>query len=677
MLEAVKRGYNDDNLTIPLLGSFKILWDHNSTKVGSKLSKDTLRSLIDKTIAYLQTLSPPKWPMGLELSRSQSAMLKTFFSKVQDGDNLEGNLHRRIDSNQHVYWRCQKHAQQGQRQDALARLGDFVRSHGGQVDTQQSALRVNLTSITEAGHFITLLSRTKYIFSISIKLCWEPTRLDFEKLCQNIAKAESVSLEIDGVALDTHSCEHVEHMTNVFANSIVPATSLQIVTLLSFPQPRHRLIFTGGCSLQSALSTPQEYSWMELRSELSKFRVLCSVAREVSNCTAASEELRSALAKHGFADVTAITLHQEHWDATCDLEKGKVVSMNLFTADYDTSLVYVGALQKLAVHTTDPDFGNELDRIVQANTRIDHLNVLIAGGNETGHVAEYITRIWENTTESLQLTLFERTAGEHSRTFAQVEFDGKNCNWVDLTKGELASKDFQDCPALSQHQAQGIHSKTKFVQWKCDYAPQLRTDNAASVLDLACRQHPWVLTSFVLDISCLSLASLGCVQNILRQSHLDHLTVMCTPVDLTLSESIAETLQAVQWPTLKSLLLFGHHIDEWIQLWATSSETQVALIDPSTGPHLLRVHLQAAGSVPQLLSHASVLFIHWLIQSSPLVEMYFQRVLLQDKRDWGLIVESVEPLLLEALGLCQESTAQLMDTGEAWEVFQVKFEVAE
>lgn len=674
ILDAVKRGYSDENIDIPCLGTFQILWTHGPKKTDSKLSKDTLRLLVDKAIAYFRKLPPPESRSDLKLSRSQSAMVKTFLN-VQDGDNTEGNLHRHIEPSQYVYWRCQAHAQQNTNLESLSGIESFVRSHRGHVDVQQSTLKVELRSYADAELFTTLLTSTKHVFNISIKLYWEPTQLQLSQLCRDIAKTKSVSLEIDGVILKTHTQNQVQDMASFFGNNILRTTTIPILTLLNTPQPQRRYIYTGTCALETALTTtPQEYNWPELRSDLNKFSVLFSVAQSTSNCVSASKELRSALINRGLPDVNVVRIHEAQWEATCEIENGTPVVMTLFNADYDTSLVNVGALERLTVDIPDPEFASELDSIVRANAALERLIVRVLGGDELFQVSESIARFWKNATDMFHVTLYERIADRGDRAFVQVGFDGKNCDWVDPFKRCVSP---EDCPSYPQHQAEGFPTEIFIQQWECDHVPLLRSDNSAFVLDWASRQFPWVLTSLVLDVSGLSKVGLGSVESVLRQSHLDHLTVMCTPVDPALSEYIAETLQAVQWPTLKSLLLFGGHIDEWIQLWATSSETQVVMNNSSTGPHLLRVYLQAAGSASQLLSHTSVLFIHRLIQSSPLAEMYFQRVLLQDKRDWGIIVESIEPLLLEALGLCQGSTTQLMDVREAWELFQAKFEIAE
>ncbi|KAF9280741.1 hypothetical protein BGZ74_002528, partial [Mortierella antarctica] len=102
LLLVVKRGYSDDTYDIPSLDTCTILWKRDA-HLGGNLTKNTIRNLIDKTIAHIQEISPPKWIMEPGLTRSQSAAIKGYLD-VQKGDSAEGDLHRYIDSKQHVSW---------------------------------------------------------------------------------------------------------------------------------------------------------------------------------------------------------------------------------------------------------------------------------------------------------------------------------------------------------------------------------------------------------------------------------------------------------------------------------------------------------------------------------------------------------------------------------------------
>lgn len=85
------------------------------------------------------------------------------------------------------------------------------------------------------------------------------------------------------------------------------------------------------------------------------------------------------------------------------------------------------------------------------------------------------------------------------------------------------------------------------------------------ILNTATQQHPSVLL-FTLDISQLSRLGLAPVEKVFGRSSLEQLKIAWTPVNPSLSDSIARVLGSVR-STLKSLVFSGSHIDAWIRLW--------------------------------------------------------------------------------------------------------------
>lgn len=81
-----------------------------------------------------------------------------------------------------------------------------------------------------------------------------------------------------------------------------------------------------------------------------------------------------------------------------------------------------------------------------------------------------------------------------------------------------------------------------------------------------------MLNSFALDVSSLSQAGFGFVQNILRRSQLEHFHIVCSSLDPDLIEFIPHLLSSLNWSTLKSLELSGDEIDAWIQLWVLAQQ---------------------------------------------------------------------------------------------------------
>ncbi|KAG0025468.1 hypothetical protein BGZ81_007126 [Podila clonocystis] len=84
--------------------------------------------------------------------------------------------------------------------------------------------------------------------------------------------------------------------------------------------------------------------------------------------------------------------------------------------------------------------------------------------------------------------------------------------------------------------------------------------------------------------------------------------------------------------------------------------------------------VRGSRSTAQEISHSSVLAIGSLVYMSPLVELHFENVQLQDKRDWALVIESMNPSHLETFSLCKSSANQLLSTAGAVDVFFSRFE---
>jgi hypothetical protein len=156
-------------------------------------------------------------------------------------------------------------------------------------------------------------------------------------------------------------------------------------------------------------------------------------------------------------------------------------------------------------------------------------------------------------------------------------------------------------------------------------------------------------TSFHLDIAHLSHLALVHAENVLSRSfNLDCLYVSCSSVEASLSNSTAQVLGSVSWATLKSLVLYGDNINEWIRLCANVDASQL---------HSFEV--RGVGSTPLHLFHSSALFLQKLVVASPIVTLRIENIILQDKDDWMPIIKSVDPSSLKNFKLCRDSKSQL------------------
>lgn len=613
LLKIFKHGYSSTSYEIPPLDTFKILENCDSSVMGGHLTKNTIGPLLDKAITYLQVLSLPKWKT-LGPNRSQIAAIKAHLD-VQGGP-AEGNLFRYIDPKQDVYWICHKHASQYMDQVSLDKLKNFVLGLRGCFDIQQATLRVDLGSVAEASQFLTLLIGANYTFDIAIKLNWKATQSYVKELCQDIAKTRTIILDIDGITLDNHPQDRVQFATNLFAN-IMKGTELRLIALRNYPRPQEQCVYTGKRSLQSTSLARAEsgHSWVELKADMKAFGETGSNAQEALDCnTTAAREMQAVAAKHGISDSAIFSIINDNWSAVFDLKQGVFVEAYSRDRACPKAMLTCGSLRRFTMDIYDQEFDYGYFRKLQSNTSLQELNISYHAHNLL-HDAEQIVMIWCGSSSPLRLTLFDRMMNHRGRVVAQLAIQG--CYHETQTDSPLPRKRLNTSADIV------------ILQWDCDQVFSPLTDNFASFLDVATQQHPSVLSLFTLDISWLSRVGLAAVCNILGRSSLEHLTVLCTAFDPNKSDSVSQVLGSVNWSTLKSLVVSGEYINDWIELWPSV-----------TAPLLLSLVIQGVRSA-QELSHASVLFVHKLVFASPMVELTFKNVQLQDYCDWALMPSTV------------------------------------
>ncbi|KAF9381044.1 hypothetical protein CPC16_010039 [Podila verticillata] len=144
-----------------------------------------------------------------------------------------------------------------------------------------------------------------------------------------------------------------------------------------------------------------------------------------------------------------------------------------------------------------------------------------------------------------------------------------------------------------------------------------------------------VLKTFTLNIMALSEPDPALVQKIMSLCILEELRIECPPFDPRLSASTAQVLASVRWTILEHLKLIGDNISEWIQLLPNIKT-----------PRLQSLSIQGSERVEQTLDHSCVLFLEQCIRVSPLMELRFSHIQLQDRLDWARLFQSMDPSLV-------------------------------
>lgn len=620
ILMMVKHGFSNGDHHIPPLETGQILWNCQSGTAENCLSRQNIGVLVDKALDYFHKMLPLTWISKVNLEASETRAIKDYLSVPHD-DNGQGGLYRYFRDNSFIYWECQSHALRNANHESLSTLKELIEGYGGRFDLQQASLHLELCSVQQAIGFRKHFKRIRHKFDVSFKLVLETSRQFLEEFLQGIAKDNAATLEVDGVTLAIHPQDHIEFGYDMFSR-LLHNSELQMVTVLDYPRPQDRALYIGVipgyvCALRFRFSGhPMGIQWQRLKVDLTEFlETFLGVGHDGSGTerdpTAVPIELRAHMDRHGLIDVTEVSFHAHQlWFGRFDCDSGEVLQLQLHNTDFPKTLTS-GSLRKLTVDFMDRDFTEQpLESILLSNKWLQELDLLICEHEIFRQIERFIT-LWARRSTPFLLTLFERTTDHRGRVLAQVAFGG-------LENEPSATQDL--LPTIV------------FRQWDCDHFSGKMSDSTAALLDLATRHHPSVLKFFTFAISELTPSGLGSLQNILRRSSLERLRIHCSDVPPHFSRNICNALHSIQWVSLRSLVLYGDQVGEWIELWAVNVKNTRTVL-----PQLLSLEIAGSGTSPQQISHEGALLLHQWIHSSPLVEMGLENVCLHDGRDVGFI----------------------------------------
>ncbi|KFH65127.1 hypothetical protein MVEG_08608 [Podila verticillata NRRL 6337] len=618
----------------------KLLHIYESVNSGRRVADDNIGSLIDKAITYLQRLLPPFfWILKMHLNEAAHKDIVKYLD-IQDGDNGLGCLYREAVT---MLWTCSMHPGGEQlRNSHISNLIEYVMDRGGAIDIPRAELKIKLLSRTESERFCTLLQGAGRRFVMSIKLEWEVSNWDLEEFIRGVKDQESLSL--DGVTLGSLAKSHIDFEVDRRADPILRA-NLPLFILVNYPRPKEQVMYVknrgDGIGLHSRVVQRSEANWIQMNREMSE---LCEPAfgEKQWTCTdlvALSKRLKVLLLSYGHPLVNDITMHSHSWHGRFDLNKSTFVDAQLLDALFPKTLIAAGSLRLLTLNFLEQGFDiSELADFLYGNPQLEKINIMVRETDGLSQIDNFM-KSRENLSSTHYLTLLECTKDSTGREVVGIVFHGPSSEC--LSSATLNHKAARQLNTARQPREHLWPSEFEVLKWVYDHVSSPLSDISASIIDVASNQHSSVLCFFTLNVSPLTSKGLFSVREILRRSRLAHLRIESMRFDPNLEGDIRQVLGAVQWPPLKSLVLTGDNIDEWLQLWAAIEDQHAEDHTSLFSLQLRHLEIRATGKAQQSLSHTSVLFLHQVIYSDPSVEFCLENMQFQEKYDSALITDAL------------------------------------
>ncbi|KAI9239600.1 MAG: hypothetical protein BYD32DRAFT_410711 [Podila humilis] len=607
LLEMVKHGFSTGAYRVPSLDSFDILRNCRGDPVHHQITESNIESLVCQAIAYIQKLSPLPRPRRLLDSR-ETNHIRTFI-KLEEDDNGLGGLYRTVYSvsGSPLRWLCTVHSLEYHETRSLEK---YVSTRQGTFNQQLSTIDIPLTSTFQATTFAQELKNSHRVFGITLRLTWNVSVAEFQGILRTISRSGAVTVQIDGINPDT--CQRLFNPLETDFGDV------QLVTLLNYPRPFEHHIYLrniDGFVHCLHLSSIGECDWQDALRVLESSREFLANWREhparmdtiLHDLSVASSSL-DALDLKGIGFLDRRTKETQGWLRVQDGAVLGVTEATLPNDAFPESLLECGTMLRLRIQTPHSAYVRDLRRLFGLNLKLGCLEFPVQDGSIFRYL-DPVLRMMPKGPAKLQVDLFENRENDEMRV-ARLVIEAMD------TKGSAY-------PAV-----------TDILEWKCSHVTGIEGVGGATVLDMATLRFPSVLVSLSLDITALTEQGLICVRNIFLRSSLEQLRVRCTKFGPVLYKHLGMALGAIPWLTITSFALHSADIDTWFYLWA-----KVEDISTSTNLfRLLNFELFGAGAAAPPLSHATILSIHNLIYSAPLLQLGLESIYLPQEQDWGLII---------------------------------------
>ncbi|KAF9293551.1 hypothetical protein BGZ74_011653 [Mortierella antarctica] len=416
---------------------------------------------------------------------------------------------------------------------------------------------------------------------------------------------------------DLTRIHNFENEEDLFVDTVGSST-LQLVTLLNYPQPSEQYLClgrTGSDVFGLQLSLPAElphFDWFNMRMTLERGLARIGKKTHMSLIQPSLQEVFRQLVLEKDLNVRGIDLFEPEskmWQGRLGVQRGVVIGLSDTIAPSKMirrSLLEYGTLRALRLRTQDSVDIPYLHSLIELNPGLQYLDIPA----QEVRIFKYLGPLWsKGVSGQLQVVPRELSAENTLHRIASLVVGTS----LSDSSGSIVSV--------------GLHV-VDVSRWQSQYVSGLRADQDARVLDTATLKFPSVVASLTLNLSAFTRPGLSSIQ---------------------------------KWPTIKSLILIGVKIDDWIRVWTELGNIFGA--SPGLGPRLSCFDIVGTDSgVP--LSRFSALSLHRLVYSSNLGEVCLENIQLQDDGDWDLIIGAFDFATLKSLSFLNSplfNTATLVD----------------
>lgn len=639
---------------------------------------DSATDVLDDIWGFVQNWLPQQYRPRIWMNGPETRQIQSFLHLL-DGDNGMGGLLQTLYPfhDNPARWLCPGHAFEHSSVEAINKL---IRSEGGQiraqgvtantqhwhtilpqpgvapcgflihqnewhVDLQLGAIAVSLSTPQHVRRFTHLLADTKRTFDLTIHLAWGPTRTDIKEVLLQLVDCKIRVLEIDATNLNFLRHSPLEYTRDLFVEHVEKAMWRpgQFLVLLGHPQESQSYMYLGVAGPMVygfVLGSPTDkcsVDWWDVQNKLYKFyRDLVDTRQSTEVLTRRMVELSAIVAPLmplGLQGVDLFTFWTGFWGVRFGVEdgaiRGAVASATPFLTFRLTDFVHA-TLRRVIVQYNMPAAMELLYLTMDRNPTLQKIDAP-ARESEMCMTIETIGRRWCGGPNPIEVTIFEQDMERTGRVLATVMikkdpyiFEKQLDNVQSAIDGKSAGKIFTKEDEMT----------IEIKHWDCSNISGALTDRDAIMLGIATRAHPTSLESFTFNLSRLSDQGMASVQSVLHQSILIHLNIECTELDSSKERNLGQVLGAVKWSTIKSVTLFGNHIDAWISIWAAHDNLSNL---PTLDHQLASFGVVGSEFCTQVLSHSSAMWLHNMIYSFSPMEVHLENIRMKESGDWKLI----------------------------------------